>query len=181
MLRLDGRLALARGLLRPSSELSGAGCRGADRLVGRKFERDAAEPGCSAAGAGTVSGDRAPSRPATARQDDEARRPLSGGLASKKRRLRAQTSEGLYELCSATKPLRIESFHDQFGYTPEPKNLGPVLLRVPVKLPRARVTPRTGQPAGHIERFNRVAHSSQPGAADLFCAPTAGDAVLPLS
>ena len=49
----------------------------------------------SAAGAGTVSGDRAPSRPATARQDDEARRPLSGGLASKKRRLRAQTSEGL--------------------------------------------------------------------------------------
>ena len=34
-----------------------------------------------------------------------------------------------YELCSATKPLRIESFHDQFGYTPETKNLGPVLLR----------------------------------------------------
>ena len=45
MLRLDGRLALVRGLLRPSSELSGAGSRGADRLVGRKVERDAAEPG----------------------------------------------------------------------------------------------------------------------------------------
>ena len=45
MLRLDGRLALARGLLRPSSELSGAGSRGADQLVGRKVERDAAEPG----------------------------------------------------------------------------------------------------------------------------------------
>ena len=43
-LRLDGRLALVRGLLRPSSELSGAGSRGADRLVGRKVERDAAEP-----------------------------------------------------------------------------------------------------------------------------------------
>ena len=42
---LDGRLALARGLLRPSSELSGAGYRGADQLVGRKVERDAAEPG----------------------------------------------------------------------------------------------------------------------------------------
>ena len=27
----------------------------------------------------------------------------------------------------------------------------------------------------------RVAHPSQPGAADSFCAPTAGDAVLPLS
>ena len=52
----------------------------------------------SAAAAGTVSGDRAPSRPATARQDDEARRPLSGGLASKTRRLRAplfaRTSQG---------------------------------------------------------------------------------------
>ena len=35
--------------------------------------------------------------------------------------------------------------------------------------------------SGHIERFIRVAHSSQPGAADSFCAPTAGDAVLPLS
>ena len=79
MLRLDGRLALARGLLRPSSELSGAGSRGADQLVGRKVERDAAEPKGSAAAAGFVSGDRAPSRPATARQDDEARRPLSGG------------------------------------------------------------------------------------------------------
>ena len=45
MLRLDGRLALVRGLLRPSSELSGAGSRGADQLVGRKFERNAAEPG----------------------------------------------------------------------------------------------------------------------------------------
>ena len=45
MLRLDGRLALVRGLLRPSSELSGAGSRGADQLVGRKVERDAAEPG----------------------------------------------------------------------------------------------------------------------------------------
>ena len=45
MLRLDGRLALARGLLRPSSELSGVGSRGADQLVGRKFERNAAEPG----------------------------------------------------------------------------------------------------------------------------------------
>ena len=45
MLRLDGRLALVRGLLRPSSELSGLGSRGADRLVGRKVERDAAEPG----------------------------------------------------------------------------------------------------------------------------------------
>ena len=45
MLRLDGRLALVRGLLHPSSELSGAGSRGADQLVGRKVERDAAEPG----------------------------------------------------------------------------------------------------------------------------------------
>ena len=45
MLRLDGRLALVRGLLRPSSELSGAGSRGADQLEGRKVERDAAEPG----------------------------------------------------------------------------------------------------------------------------------------
>ena len=43
--RLDGRLALVRGLLRPSSELSGAGSRGADQLEGRKVERDAAEPG----------------------------------------------------------------------------------------------------------------------------------------
>ena len=95
VLRLDGRLALVRGLLRPSSELSGAGSRGADQ-VGRKVERDPTPRSQgSAAGAGTVSGDRAPSRPATARQDDEARRPLSGGLASKKRRLRAQTSEGL--------------------------------------------------------------------------------------
>ena len=45
MLRLDGRLALVRGLLRPSSELSGVGSRGADQLEGRKVERDAAEPG----------------------------------------------------------------------------------------------------------------------------------------
>ena len=45
MLRFDSRLALVRGLLRPSSELSGAGSRGADQLVGRKVERDAAEPG----------------------------------------------------------------------------------------------------------------------------------------
>ena len=36
---------------------------------------------------------------------------------------------GSYELCSATKPLRAMSFHDQFRYTPETKNLGPVLLR----------------------------------------------------
>ena len=28
-----------------------------------------------------------------------------------------------------TKPLRIGSFHDQFRYTPETKNLGSVLLR----------------------------------------------------
>ena len=34
-----------------------------------------------------------------------------------------------YELCFATKPIRIESFHDQFRYTPETKNLGAVLLR----------------------------------------------------
>ena len=42
-------------------------------------------------------------------------------------------------------------------------------------------TPPAARAAGHIERFVRVAHSSQPGAADSFCAPTAGDAVLPLS
>ena len=41
--------------------------------------------------------------------------------------------------------------------------------------------PPAARAAGHIERFVRVAHSSQPGAADSFCAPTAGDAVLPLS
>ena len=28
-----------------------------------------------------------------------------------------------------TKPIRIESFHDQFRYSPETKNLGAVLLR----------------------------------------------------
>ena len=44
-----------------------------------------------------------------------------------------------------------------------------------------RGVPPAARAAGYIERFNRVAHSSQPGAADLFCAPTAGDAVLPLS
>ena len=51
-------------------------------------------------------------------------------------------------------------------------------------LPRAgspQPTPPAARAAGHIERFVRVAHSSQPGAADSFCAPTAGDAVLPLS
>ena len=51
-------------------------------------------------------------------------------------------------------------------------------------LPRAgspQPTPPAARAAGHIERFIRVAHSSQPGAADSFCAPTAGDAVLPLS
>ena len=34
-----------------------------------------------------------------------------------------------YELCSATKPIRIESFHDQFRYSPEQVFLGSVLLR----------------------------------------------------
>ena len=45
-------------------------------------------------------------------------------------------------------------------------------------------TPPAARAAGHIERFVRVVHSSRPGAADSFtlhCAPTAGDAVLPLS
>ena len=42
-------------------------------------------------------------------------------------------------------------------------------------------TPPAARAAGHIERSVRVAHSSQPRAADSFCAPTAGDAVLPLS
>ena len=42
-------------------------------------------------------------------------------------------------------------------------------------------TPPAARAAGHIERFVRVAHPSQPGTADWFCAPTAGDAVLPLS
>ena len=65
MLRLDGRLALDRGLLRPSSELSGAGSRGADQLVGRKVERDRRGARAETAGAGTASGDRAQSRPAT--------------------------------------------------------------------------------------------------------------------
>ena len=53
-----------------------------------------------------------------------------------------------------------------------------------VGFPRAgspQPTPPAARAAGHIERFVRVAHSSQPGAADSFCAPTAGDAVLPLS
>ena len=51
-------------------------------------------------------------------------------------------------------------------------------------LPRAgppQPIPPAARAAGHTERFVRVAHSSQPGAADSFCAPTAGDAVLPLS
>ena len=118
-------------LLRPSSELSAAGSRGADRLVGRKVERDRRGARAETAGAGTVSGDRAPSRPATARQDDEARRPLRRGRWRAKRGASGRKLQrDSYELCSATKPLRIESFHDQFGYTPETKNLGPVLLRL---------------------------------------------------
>ena len=86
MLRLDGRLALVRGLLRPSSELSGAGSRGADQLVGRKVERDAAEPGQRGRGWDRERRSRSES-PSDGKQgqDDEARRPLSGGLASKKR------------------------------------------------------------------------------------------------
>ena len=43
-------------------------------------------------------------------------------------------------------------------------------------LPRAgspQPTPPAARAAGHIERFIRVAHSSQPRAADSFCAPTA--------
>ena len=51
-------------------------------------------------------------------------------------------------------------------------------------LPRAgppQPTPPAARAAGHIERFVRVAHPSQPETADWFCAPTAGDAVLPLS
>ena len=34
-----------------------------------------------------------------------------------------------YALRRKSKSIRAMSFHDQFGYTPEPKNLGPVLLR----------------------------------------------------
>ena len=30
----------------------------------------------------------------------------------------------VYELCFATKPLRIGRFHDQFRYSPEPESLG---------------------------------------------------------
>ena len=76
-----------------------SGRRPAGREEGRARRRGASTRSQgNAAAAGTVSGDRAPSRPATARQDDEARRPLSGGLASKKRRLRAplfaRTSHG---------------------------------------------------------------------------------------
>ena len=40
-----------------------------------------------------------------------------------------QFHRDVYELCCVTKPLRIGSFHDQFRYTPETKNLGSVLLR----------------------------------------------------
>ena len=48
-----------------------------------------------------------------------------------------------YELCSATKPLRIESFHDQFRYTPERESLGPVLLRASNE--RARPPPASSE------------------------------------
>ena len=131
MLRLDGRLALVRGLLRPSSELSGAGSRGADQLV-VEVERDAAEPGQRGGGWDRERRSRSRSRPATARQDDEARRPLSGGLAAKRgasvRLFLLELHRDVYELCCPTKPLHIGSFHDQFRYSPEREFLGSVLL-----------------------------------------------------
>ena len=65
----------------------------------------------------------APRRPATARQDDEARRPLSGGWRAKRgasvRLFLLELHRDVYELCCLTKPLRIGSFHDQFRYSPE--------------------------------------------------------------
>ena len=116
MLRLDGRLALVRGLLRPSSELSGVGSRGADQLVGRKFERNAAEPGQRRPGLGPRAAIalRVAQRPS---QDDEARRPVERSAGEQKEappyasslfllKLHMDVYE-VYELCSATQPLRI--------------------------------------------------------------------------
>ena len=88
MLRLDGRLALARGLLRPSSELSGAGSRGADQLVGRKVERDAAEPGQRGRGWDRERRSRSES-PSDGKAGRRGATAVERRLASKKRRLRA--------------------------------------------------------------------------------------------
>ena len=131
MLRLDGRLALARGLLRPSSELSGAGSRGADQLVGRKVERDAAEPGQRGRG-----WDRERRSRSESPSDGKAGR---RGATAVERRAGEQNEAPpganfrgtlmSYEYALHTKPIRIESFHDQFRYTPERESLGSVLLR----------------------------------------------------
>ena len=129
MLRLDGRLALARGLLRPSSELSGAGSRGADQLVGRKVERDAAEPGQRGRG-----WDRERRSRSESPSDGKAGR---RGATAVERRAGEQKEAPpcanfrgtLMSYALHTKPIRIESFHDQFRYTPERESLGSVLLR----------------------------------------------------
>ena len=137
---LDGRLALVRGLLRPSSELSGAGSRGADRLVGRKVERDAAEPGQRGRGwdrerrprSESPSDGKAGRRGATAverRAGEQKEAPACASFCSNFTWTSREREFDIYELCFATKPLRIGSFHDQFRYSPEPESLGSVLMR----------------------------------------------------
>ena len=166
MLRLDGRLALVRGLLRPSSELSGAGSRGADRLVGRKVERDAAEPRQRGRGwdrerrprSESPSDGKAGRRGATAferRAGEQNAAPPCASFCSN------FTGTSMRQLCCPTKPLRIGSFHDQFRYSPEQVFLGSVLLR---SSPPQRLSPaRPSMSVSTVTLSARLAAKLAPG------------------